>query len=96
MIKCLGTNCGAILGRLIDVTNTELPCLSAEAIVLINEHEDKRIQAKKWKKILSDHFTPVEIRQLDIQKMRDANQTRTPLNFELNLNGILQNIIREA
>ncbi|CAO4373606.1 unnamed protein product [Caenorhabditis nigoni] len=95
MIKCLGTNCGAILGRMIDVSNTELPSLTAEAIVLINENEDKRIQVKKWKKILSDHFTPVDIRQLDIQRMRDANQTRTTVNFELNFNGSLQNIIRE-
>lgn len=94
-VLCLGSNCGSMLGRLIDVHTVELPCLGADAIVLINTVTEERFQVKKWKQILTKHFTPMKIRQLDLQIMKDANQARNPINFELNLNGIIENLIRE-
>lgn len=93
-IKCLNGNCGALLGRLIDVSSTPLPCLAADAIVLMNGTE--MFQVKKWKQILSKYFTPVELRQLDLQIMREANQRRAPLSFELHHNGVLETVIREG
>ena len=45
--------------------------------------------------ILSKYFTPVDLRQLDIQRMRDAIHARASLNFEFHRNGIIENINRE-
>lgn len=95
-IKCLGRNCGATLGRLIDLNSSELPCLAADAIVLSDQRDHSAmIPIKKWKNILSRYFTPVDLRQLDVQIMRDAMQSRAPLNFEVHLDGIVENIHRE-
>ncbi|KAF1757279.1 hypothetical protein GCK72_013734 [Caenorhabditis remanei] len=95
-VKCLGRNCGAIIGRLIDMNSSELPCLAAEAIVLVDQRNtSKMITIKKWKQILSKYFTPVDLRQLDIQRMRDAIHARASLNFEFHRNGIIENINRE-
>uniref|UniRef100_A0A1I7UNQ3 Helicase C-terminal domain-containing protein n=1 Tax=Caenorhabditis tropicalis TaxID=1561998 RepID=A0A1I7UNQ3_9PELO len=94
-ILCVGRNCGSMLGRLIDLGSAELPCLSADAIVLVNTSSGERIQVKKWKQILMKHFTPTSIRQLDVQRMKDASQPRAPLSFQLESNGLIQDILRE-
>ncbi|CCD62350.1 RNA helicase [Caenorhabditis elegans] len=95
-INCRRENCGLKLGQLIEVNTVDLPCLSALSIVLLVEGTDKRIIVKKWKNILDKYFTPTEIRQLDVQTMRDADQARTPMVFEHHANGEVVNLIREA
>ncbi|CAB3409483.1 unnamed protein product [Caenorhabditis bovis] len=73
-IYCNSSNCGALLGRLIEVNSINLPCLAADSILLqYGElgNLTKRI-AKKWKDIIEKYFMPVEMRALDLQNMRIA------------------------
>ncbi|CAI5449185.1 unnamed protein product [Caenorhabditis angaria] len=91
-IQC--KQCYSGLGRLIEVRSVELPCLAADSIVLeycVNSQIELKM-CRKWKDILKNHFTPQDLRALDIKTMQAENRQ---LNFEVDSLGEILNILRD-